>query len=64
MSTDPITPLLAASCVAIILCVVLLAAVLARAVTGKREMSISLKWLGLSLNIDATSGVQKQKEIS
>lgn len=64
MSTDPITPLLAASSVAIILCVVLLAAVLARAVTGKREMSISLKWLGLSLNIDATSGVQKQKEIS
>lgn len=56
MITDHLTPIAIAGLVSVVLCVVLLAAVIAKAVTGRREMSISLRWLGLSLNIDASNG--------
>lgn len=55
---DHVTPLAVGAVVAVLVVVLVLAAVIARAVTGRREMKISLRWLGLSLNINASNGLK------
>lgn len=56
---DHVTPLAVGAVVAVLVVVLILAAVIAKAVTGRREMKISLRWLGLSLNINASNGLVK-----
>lgn len=59
---ETVTPMLIVATTAVIGCVILLATVIARAVTGRRQMRISLKWLGLSLEIDASPHVEQRKD--
>lgn len=56
---DHVTPLAVGAVIAVLLVVLVLAAVIAKAVTGRREMEISLRWLGLSLNINASNGLER-----
>lgn len=50
-----VTPIIAACLISVVLCIILLAAVISRAVTGRRCMKVSLVWLGMSLQIDASN---------
>lgn len=53
---DHVTPLAVGAVVAVLVVVLVLAAVIAKTVNGRREMKISLRWLGLSLHINASNG--------